>query len=183
MRKAIVSRTDQGYPALARAGTILFCPDTCIIEINDSRPASGKSRYRSSFHERDRTADQRSGRHRRRCCRVPVRAHHPGHRRHRRPPRHGGRLFYAGAGTSGRIAMLDASELPPTYGIDPVARARAHGRRRDARSSRQWKARKTTRTHAIAARRTRRQGGRRGRRNRGIGNDALHGGRACGERT
>jgi N-acetylmuramic acid 6-phosphate etherase len=33
--------------------------------------------------------------------------------------RHGGRLFYAGAGTSGRIAMLDASELPPTYGVDP----------------------------------------------------------------
>jgi N-acetylmuramic acid 6-phosphate etherase len=31
---------------------------------------------------------------------------------------HGGRLFYAGAGTSGRIAMLDASELPPTFGID-----------------------------------------------------------------
>lgn len=33
--------------------------------------------------------------------------------------KHGGRLFYAGAGTSGRIAMLDASELPPTYGISP----------------------------------------------------------------
>src|SRR5947209_11055854 len=32
---------------------------------------------------------------------------------------HGGRLFYAGAGTSGRIAMLDAAELPPTYGVDP----------------------------------------------------------------
>src|SRR5512134_1577277 len=32
---------------------------------------------------------------------------------------HGGRMFYVGAGTSGRIAMLDASELPPTYGIDP----------------------------------------------------------------
>lgn len=30
---------------------------------------------------------------------------------------HGGRLFYAGAGTSGRIAMLDASEIPPTYGV------------------------------------------------------------------
>lgn len=30
---------------------------------------------------------------------------------------HGGRLVYAGAGTSGRIAMLDASELPPTYGV------------------------------------------------------------------
>src|SRR5947207_11633726 len=34
---------------------------------------------------------------------------------------HGGRLIYVGAGTSGRIAMLDASELPPTYGIDPSA--------------------------------------------------------------
>src|ERR1700736_2157283 len=32
---------------------------------------------------------------------------------------HGGRLFYAGAGTSGRMAMLDAVELPPTFGIDP----------------------------------------------------------------
>ena len=31
---------------------------------------------------------------------------------------HGGRMFYAGAGTSGRIAMLDASEIPPTYGVD-----------------------------------------------------------------
>lgn len=32
---------------------------------------------------------------------------------------HGGHMFYVGAGTSGRIAMLDASELPPTYGISP----------------------------------------------------------------
>jgi len=31
----------------------------------------------------------------------------------------GGRLFYAGAGTSGRLGVLDASELPPTFGIDP----------------------------------------------------------------
>lgn len=31
----------------------------------------------------------------------------------------GGRWFYVGAGTSGRLAMLDASELRPTYGIDP----------------------------------------------------------------
>jgi N-acetylmuramic acid 6-phosphate etherase len=30
----------------------------------------------------------------------------------------GGHLFYVGAGTSGRIAMLDASEIPPTYGVD-----------------------------------------------------------------
>jgi len=33
--------------------------------------------------------------------------------------RRGGRLFYVGAGTSGRIGMLDASECPPTYGADP----------------------------------------------------------------
>lgn len=32
---------------------------------------------------------------------------------------HGGRMFYVGAGTSGRIAMLDASEVPPTYGVGP----------------------------------------------------------------
>lgn len=32
---------------------------------------------------------------------------------------HGGRLIYVGAGTSGRIAALDASECPPTFGIDP----------------------------------------------------------------
>jgi N-acetylmuramic acid 6-phosphate etherase len=31
----------------------------------------------------------------------------------------GGRLFYAGAGTSGRIGVLDASECPPTFGTDP----------------------------------------------------------------
>ncbi len=31
--------------------------------------------------------------------------------------RAGGRLIYVGAGTSGRLAMLDAVELPPTYGI------------------------------------------------------------------
>jgi len=33
--------------------------------------------------------------------------------------RAGGRLFYVGAGTSGRIGILDASECPPTYGTDP----------------------------------------------------------------
>lgn len=31
----------------------------------------------------------------------------------------GGRLIYAGAGTSGRLAALDASEIPPTFGINP----------------------------------------------------------------
>src|SRR6187431_2081644 len=31
----------------------------------------------------------------------------------------GGRLFYIGAGTSGRLGILDASECPPTFGVDP----------------------------------------------------------------
>jgi N-acetylmuramic acid 6-phosphate etherase len=31
----------------------------------------------------------------------------------------GGRLHYFGAGTSGRLAVIDAAELPPTYGIEP----------------------------------------------------------------
>jgi N-acetylmuramic acid 6-phosphate etherase len=30
-----------------------------------------------------------------------------------------GRLFYVGAGTSGRLGVLDASECPPTFGVDP----------------------------------------------------------------
>ncbi len=33
--------------------------------------------------------------------------------------RAGGRLFYVGAGTSGRLGVLDASECPPTFGSDP----------------------------------------------------------------
>ncbi len=32
----------------------------------------------------------------------------------------GGRLFYLGAGTSGRLGVLDAAECPPTYGTDPA---------------------------------------------------------------
>ena len=31
----------------------------------------------------------------------------------------GGRLFYAGAGTSGRLGVLDAAECPPTFGVPP----------------------------------------------------------------
>lgn len=31
----------------------------------------------------------------------------------------GGRLFYIGTGTSGRLGVLDASECPPTYGVSP----------------------------------------------------------------
>jgi N-acetylmuramic acid 6-phosphate etherase len=34
--------------------------------------------------------------------------------------RAGGRLFYVGAGTSGRLGVLDASECPPTFGVPPT---------------------------------------------------------------
>ncbi|MBK7142812.1 MAG: N-acetylmuramic acid 6-phosphate etherase [bacterium] len=33
--------------------------------------------------------------------------------------RSGGRVFYVGAGTSGRLGVLDAAECPPTFGTDP----------------------------------------------------------------
>ncbi|MCI0511952.1 N-acetylmuramic acid 6-phosphate etherase [candidate division KSB1 bacterium] len=33
--------------------------------------------------------------------------------------KNGGRLFYIGAGTSGRLGVLDASECPPTFGVKP----------------------------------------------------------------
>ena len=32
----------------------------------------------------------------------------------------GGRIFYIGAGTSGRLGVLDASEVPPTFGMEPI---------------------------------------------------------------
>jgi N-acetylmuramic acid 6-phosphate etherase len=34
--------------------------------------------------------------------------------------RKGGRIFYIGAGTSGRLGVLDAAECPPTFGTDPA---------------------------------------------------------------
>ncbi len=33
--------------------------------------------------------------------------------------KNGGRLFYVGTGTSGRLGVLDASECPPTFGVSP----------------------------------------------------------------
>ena len=45
--------------------------------------------------------------------------------------RNGGRLIYVGAGTSGRLAVLDAAECPPTFGISPnVVQALIAGGRR-----------------------------------------------------
>lgn len=34
--------------------------------------------------------------------------------------KNGGRMFYVGAGSSGRLGVLDASECPPTFGVDPM---------------------------------------------------------------
>ena len=49
----------------------------------------------------------------------------------------GGRLFYVGAGTSGRLGVLDASECPPTFGTSPsmVQGVIAGGRRALVRSA------------------------------------------------
>ena len=49
----------------------------------------------------------------------------------------GGRLFYVGAGTSGRLGVLDASECPPTFGVSPflVQGIIAGGRRALVRSA------------------------------------------------
>ncbi|MHC4241514.1 MAG: N-acetylmuramic acid 6-phosphate etherase [Planctomycetota bacterium] len=51
--------------------------------------------------------------------------------------RKGGRLFYVGAGTSGRLGVLDASECPPTFGVLPslVQGIIAGGRRALVRSA------------------------------------------------
>ena len=39
--------------------------------------------------------------------------------------RNGGRLFYIGTGTSGRLGVLDAAECPPTFGVPRVTGARS----------------------------------------------------------
>ena len=71
--------------------------------------------------------------------------------------RRGGRLFYVGAGTSGRLGILDASECPPTFGTDPdmvrasspVARQPSPARKR-ARKTGPKPRRRTSRPKACA---------------------------------
>jgi N-acetylmuramic acid 6-phosphate etherase len=41
-----------------------------------------------------------------------------------------GRMFYVGAGTSGRLGIVDASECPPTFGIEQGTVYRLDSRRR-----------------------------------------------------
>ena len=47
--------------------------------------------------------------------------------------RMGGRLFYVGAGTSGRLGILDASECPPTFNVTPRPGSGCYGRRHESR--------------------------------------------------
>ena len=63
--------------------------------------------------------------------------------------RAGGRLVYIGAGTSGRLGVLDATECPPTFNTRPeqVVGLIAGG---PPRSSRPSKARRTTRNWVLA---------------------------------
>ena len=63
----------------------------------------------------------------------------------------GGRLFYIGAGTSGRLGVLDASECPPTFGTAPekVIGLIAGGDMRVATSMRKCRRRHPTRRGMI----------------------------------
>jgi N-acetylmuramic acid 6-phosphate etherase len=56
----------------------------------------------------------------------------------------GGRVHYFGAGTSGRLAVLDAAELPPTFGVDPDSVVVASSPADRRRSWRRWRMPRTT---------------------------------------
>ena len=43
--------------------------------------------------------------------------------------RKGGRIVFVGAGTSGRLGILESAEMPPTFSTDPDAGPGGHGRR------------------------------------------------------
>lgn len=68
--------------------------------------------------------------------------------------RHGGRLFYVGAGTSGRLGVLDAAECPPTFCSDPelIQGILAGGMKAMVRSSEALEDREDDGAEAIAER-------------------------------
>ena len=57
----------------------------------------------------------------------------------------GGRLIFVGAGTSGRLGVLEAAELPPTFGIDAGIGAGDHGWRSGRCASRERRCRRRRR--------------------------------------
>ena len=58
--------------------------------------------------------------------------------------RKGGRIVFVGAGTSGRLGVLESAEMPPTFGTEPGSRAGHHGRRQERVSAARRKASRTT---------------------------------------
>lgn len=75
--------------------------------------------------------------------------------------KHGGRLIYFGAGTSGRLGVVDASECPPTFGTDPsmvigvmAGGAAAMFRSQEGAEDNEEQARKDVDAHAIGSRDT-----------------------------
>jgi len=75
--------------------------------------------------------------------------------------KHGGRLIYFGAGTSGRLGVVDASECPPTFGTDPsmVIGVMAGGpaamfRSQEGAEDNEEQARKDVDVHAIGSKDT-----------------------------
>ncbi len=55
--------------------------------------------------------------------------------------RKGGRIVFVGAGTSGRLGVLESAEMPPTFGTSDGSRARHHGRRQERVSAREGRRR------------------------------------------
>ena len=55
--------------------------------------------------------------------------------------RKGGRIIFVGAGTSGRLGVVESAEMPPTFGTDPDSGAGDHGRRQDRDPARQGRRR------------------------------------------
>jgi N-acetylmuramic acid 6-phosphate etherase len=90
-RRGEIRRTEQRNPAAKHLDTMSALEIVRLISREDHKVAPAVAREVAGIA---------------RAVDVIVRAIHSG-----------GRLIYVGAGTSGRIAILDAVELPPTYGI------------------------------------------------------------------
>ena len=80
----------------------------------------------------------------------------------------GGRLIFVGAGTSGRLGVLEAAELPPTFGIDAAVGAQRSWLEGRPRCIARKKASKTTTDEGARAMRGLRPGAQ-GRRDRHFG--------------
>ena len=64
--------------------------------------------------------------------------------------RKGGRVVFVGAGTSGRLGVLESAEMPPTFGTDAESRPGDHGRRQGRHPQGQGRRRRQLRRRARA---------------------------------